>query len=148
MAAEIIARDVGLDLYAVDLSGVVSKWIGETEKNLERVFTAADDGNAILCFNEADALFGKRSEVSDAHDRYANIEVSYLLQKMDAYEGLAILTTNMLENLDEAFVRRLAVTVQFPFPDEADRRRIWERVWPAGRRLQTTSTSTRSPRSS
>jgi SpoVK/Ycf46/Vps4 family AAA+-type ATPase len=95
------------------------------------VFAAAEDGRAILCFNEADALFGKRSDVSDAHDRYANIEIAYLLQKMEAYEGLAILTTNMLENLDEAFIRRLAVTVHFPFPDAADRRLIWERVWPA-----------------
>jgi AAA+ superfamily predicted ATPase len=130
MAVEIIARDIGLDLYTIDLSGVVSKWIGETEKNLDRVFKAAEQGNAVLCFDEADALFGKRSEVRDAHDRYANIEISYLLQKLDAYRGLAVLTTNMLENLDEAFIRRLAFKIHFPFPEAAERRAIWERIWP------------------
>jgi hypothetical protein len=130
MAVEIIARDLGLDLYTIDLSGVVSKWIGETEKNLDRVFQAAEHGNAVLCFDEADALFGKRSEVSDAHDRYANIEISYLLQKLEAYQGLAVLTTNMLENVDEAFIRRLAFKVHFPFPEVAERRAIWERIWP------------------
>jgi AAA+ superfamily predicted ATPase len=130
MAVEIIARDLGLDLYTIDLSGVVSKWIGETEKNLDRVFQAAEHGNAVLCFDEADALFGKRSEVSDAHDRYANIEISYLLQKLETYQGLAVLTTNMLENVDEAFIRRLAFKVHFPLPEAAERRAIWERIWP------------------
>jgi SpoVK/Ycf46/Vps4 family AAA+-type ATPase len=130
MAAEIIARELGLDLYKIDLPGVVSKYIGETEKNLDRIFSAAQNANAILFFDEADALFGKRSEVKDSHDRYANIEISYLLQKMEEYEGLAILATNMRQHLDEAFIRRLAMTVLFPFPDEASRRRIWDGIWP------------------
>jgi AAA+ superfamily predicted ATPase len=130
MAAEIIANELGLDLYRIDLAGVVSKYIGETEKNLDRVFSAAEDTNAILFFDEADALFGKRSEVRDSHDRYANIEISYLLQKMEAYQGLAILATNLRQNLDEAFLRRLAFTIHFPFPDEASRLRIWQGIWP------------------
>jgi SpoVK/Ycf46/Vps4 family AAA+-type ATPase len=130
MAAEIIANELGLDLYKIDLSGVVSKYIGETEKNLDRIFTAAENSNAILFFDEADALFGKRSEVRDSHDRYANIEISYLLQKMEQYEGIVILATNLRGNLDEAFLRRLTFTVHFPFPDEASRRRIWSGVWP------------------
>ena len=130
MAAEIIANELGLDLYKIDLSGVVSKYIGETEKNLDRIFSAAENANAILFFDEADALFGKRSEVRDSHDRYANIEISYLLQKIEQYEGIAILATNLRQNLDESFVRRLAFTVHFPFPDEADRRSIWTRIWP------------------
>jgi AAA+ superfamily predicted ATPase len=130
MAAEIIASELGLDLYKIDLSGVVSKYIGETEKNLDRIFAAAENANAILFFDEADALFGKRSEVRDSHDRYANIEISYLLQKMEQYEGVAILATNLRQNLDEAFVRRLAFTVHFPFPGEADRHRIWTGIWP------------------
>ena len=131
MAAEVIANALGLDLYRIDLARVVSKYIGDTEKNLERVFAAAAGREAILLFDEADALFGKRSEVKDARDRYANIEVSYLLQKMEEYEGVAILTTNLADNLDMAFTRRLAFQVQFPFPDEESRQRIWERVWPA-----------------
>jgi SpoVK/Ycf46/Vps4 family AAA+-type ATPase len=130
MAAEIIARELGLDLYKIDLSSVVSKYIGETEKNLDRIFAAAENANAILFFDEADALFGKRSEVRDSHDRYANIEISYLLQKMEEYEGIAILATNLRQNLDESFVRRLAFTVHFPFPDEDCRRRIWAGIWP------------------
>jgi SpoVK/Ycf46/Vps4 family AAA+-type ATPase len=130
MAAEIVARELGLDLYRVDLAGVVSKYIGETEKNLDRIFTAAQHSDAIIFFDEADALFGKRSEVHDSHDRYANIEISYLLQKMEQYEGITILATNLRGNLDEAFARRLAFTVHFPFPDEASRRRIWAVVWP------------------
>jgi SpoVK/Ycf46/Vps4 family AAA+-type ATPase len=130
MAAEIIANELGLDLYKIDLSGVVSKYIGETEKNLDRIFRAAENANAILFFDEADALFGKRSEVRDSHDRYANIEISYLLQKMEAYDGIAILATNLRQNLDDAFVRRLAFTVHFPFPDEASRRRVWAGIWP------------------
>ena len=130
MAAEIIAQELDLDLYKIDLSGVVSKYIGETEKNLDRVFTAAQDANAILFFDEADALFGKRSEVRDSHDRYANIEISYLLQKMEEYEGVAILATNLKANLDESFTRRLAFTIHFPFPDEPSRLLIWKGIWP------------------
>ena len=117
MAAEVLANELRLDLYRIDLSQVVSKYIGETEKNLRRVFDAAEDGGAILLFDEADALFGKRSEVKDSHDRYANIEVSYLLQRMEAYRGLAILTTNMKDALDTAFLRRIRFVVQFPFPE-------------------------------
>jgi SpoVK/Ycf46/Vps4 family AAA+-type ATPase len=131
MAAEVLANDLNLDLYKIDLSGVVSKYIGETEKNLERIFLAAERSNAILFFDEADALFGKRSEVRDAHDRYANIEVSYLLQRMEQYEGIAILATNLRGNLDEAFVRRIDFTVRFPLPGEAERMGIWEKIWPA-----------------
>jgi len=130
MAAEIIANELGLDLYKIDLSGVVSKYIGETEKNLDRIFTAAESANAILFFDEADALFGKRSEVRDAHDRYANIEISYLLQKMEQYEGVTILATNLRQNLDDAFMRRMAFIIHFPFPDEESRRRIWAGIWP------------------
>lgn len=131
MAAEIVANELGLDLYKIDLAGVVSKYIGETEKNLDRIFTAAEHANAVLFFDEADALFGKRTDVSDAHDRYANIEVSYLLQKMEQYDGLAILATNLRDNMDEAFIRRLAFSVYFPFPDQVQRLRIWRRIWPA-----------------
>jgi hypothetical protein len=131
MAAEIIATELDIDLYKIDLAGVVSKYIGETEKNLDRIFAAAENANAILFFDEADALFGKRSEVKDSHDRYANIEISYLLQKMEMYDGIAILATNLRQNLDDAFLRRLAFTVHFPFPDEGDRRRIWTSIWPA-----------------
>jgi SpoVK/Ycf46/Vps4 family AAA+-type ATPase len=130
MAAEVIANELELDLYRIDLSGVVSKYIGETEKNLDRIFAAAREANAILFFDEADALFGKRSEVRDSHDRYANIEISYLLQKMEEYEGVALLATNLRQNLDDAFLRRLAFTIHFPFPDEPHRRRIWGRIWP------------------
>lgn len=131
MAAEIIAADLGLELYKVDLSTMVSKYIGETEKNLDRVFKAAREANAILFFDEADALFGKRSEVKDAHDRYANIEVGYLLQKMEEYDGVVILATNLRKNLDDAFVRRLHIAIDFPFPEDADRLRIWRKVFPA-----------------
>jgi SpoVK/Ycf46/Vps4 family AAA+-type ATPase len=135
MAAEVIANALGLDLYRIDLARVVDKYIGETEKNLDRVFDAAQSANAILFFDEADALFGKRCEVKDAHDRYANIEVSYLLQKMEEYDGLAILASNLADNLDEAFTRRLAFAIHFPFPDEAARLDIWRRAWPAEARL-------------
>ena len=124
------ARGPRLDLYRIDLSSVVSKYIGETEKNLRRVFDAAEEGGAILLFDEADALFGKRSEVKDSHDRYANIEVSYLLQRMENYRGLAILTTNLKSALDTAFLRRLRFIVQFPFPDSVQRAEIWRRVFP------------------
>ena len=131
LAAEILANELRLDLFRIDLSAVVSKYIGETEKNLRRVFDAAEEGGAVLLFDEADALFGKRSEVKDSHDRYANVEVSYLLQRMEAYRGLAILTTNMKEALDPAFLRRLRFVVQFPFPDQAHRAEIWRRIFPA-----------------
>jgi SpoVK/Ycf46/Vps4 family AAA+-type ATPase len=131
MAAEVLAGELRLDLYRIDLSAVVSKYIGETEKNLRRVFDAAENGGAILLFDEADALFGKRSEVKDSHDRYANIEVGYLLQRMEAYRGLAILTTNMKSALDSAFLRRIRFVVQFTRPDLAARREIWRRVFPA-----------------
>ncbi|MGH7938513.1 MAG: ATP-binding protein, partial [Bryobacteraceae bacterium] len=131
LAAEILANELRLDLFRIDLSAVVSKYIGETEKNLRRVFDAAEEGGVILLFDEADALFGKRSEVKDSHDRYANVEISYLLQRMEAYRGLAILTTNMKEALDPAFLRRLRFVVQFPFPDQAQRAEIWRRIFPA-----------------
>ena len=131
MAAEVLARELQLDLYRIDLSAVVSKYIGETEKNLRRVFDAAEDSGAILLFDEADALFGKRSEVRDSHDRYANIEVSYLLQRMESYRGLAILTTNLKAALDAAFQRRLRFVVHFPFPDQALREAIWRSAFPA-----------------
>jgi SpoVK/Ycf46/Vps4 family AAA+-type ATPase len=130
MAAEVLANELELDLYKIDLSQVVSKYIGETEKNLRRVFDAAEEGGAILLFDEADAIFGKRSEVKDSHDRYANIEVSYLLQRMEAYSGLAILTTNMKSSLDTAFLRRIRFVVHFPFPDAAQRAAIWQRIFP------------------
>ena len=130
MAAEVIANALGLDLYRIDLAQVVSKYIGETEKNLDKVFTAAANANAILLFDEADALFGKRSEVKDSHDRYANLEISYLLQRMEQYEGIAILATNLSDNLDQAFTRRLAFSIHFPFPDEAARLQLWARAWP------------------
>lgn len=130
MAAEVMANELGLDLYKIDLSSVVSKYIGETEKNLARIFTEAETSNAILFFDEADALFGRRSEVRDSHDRYANIEISYLLQRMEEYEGMAILATNLHKNMDEAFVRRMHFTVEFPLPDAAHRKRIWEKLWP------------------
>jgi hypothetical protein len=131
MAAEVLARELRLDLYRIDLSQVVSKYIGETEKNLRRVFDAAEASGAVLLFDEADALFGRRSDVKDSHDRYANIEVSYLLQRMESYRGLAILTTNMKSMLDVAFLRRLRFVVQFPAPDSAQRAEIWRRIFPA-----------------
>lgn len=130
MAAEVMAGELGLDLYKIDLSTVISKYIGETEKNLERIFNEAEASNAILFFDEADALFGKRSEVRDSHDRYANVEISYLLQRMEAYNGITILATNLRSNLDEAFTRRLQFAVDFPFPEEADRLRIWKTLFP------------------
>jgi len=132
MAAELIASELNLDLYKIDLSTVVSKYIGETEKNISQIFKDAETSNAILFFDEADALFGKRSEVRDSHDRYANIEISYLLQRMEAYNGVTILATNLRANLDEAFTRRLQFVVTFPFPDEASRLRIWQTLFPPG----------------
>jgi ATPase family associated with various cellular activities (AAA) len=131
MAAEVLADELCLDLYRIDLSQVVSKYIGETEKNLRRVFDAAEGGGAILLFDEADALFGKRAEIKQGLDRYANIEVGYLLQRMEAYRGLAILTTNLKDRLDPAFLRRIRFVVQFPFPDAAERLEIWRRMFPA-----------------
>jgi ATP-dependent 26S proteasome regulatory subunit len=130
MTAEVIANDLRLNLYRIDLSAVVSKYIGETEKNLRRLFDAAEDGGAILFFDEADALFGKRSEVKDSHDRYANIEINYLLQRMEAFRGLAILATNMKTALDQAFMRRLRFIVDFPFPGVAERKAMWQKVFP------------------
>ena len=130
LAAEVIAADVGVDLYKVDLANLVSKYIGETEKNLARVFDTAEAANVALFFDEADALMGKRSAVSDAHDRYANIEVAYLLQRLERYDGLAVLATNLANNIDPAFVRRFHVVVEFPIPGPAERRRIWERCLP------------------
>ncbi|MEW6583366.1 MAG: ATP-binding protein, partial [Actinomycetota bacterium] len=131
MTGQVLARELGLDLYRIDLATIVSKYIGETEKNLDRIFDAAEGSNAILFFDEADALFGKRSEVSDAHDRYANIEVAYLLQKMESYSGAVILATNFRHNIDDAFLRRLDFVVDFPFPEPEDRARIWRLVLPA-----------------
>jgi ATP-dependent 26S proteasome regulatory subunit len=130
MAAEVIAHELKLDLYKIDLSQIVNKYIGETEKNLDRIFTAAQNSNAILFFDEADALFGKRSEVKDAHDRYANIEVGYLLQKMEEHDGIAILATNLRQNLDDAFIRRIQIVIDFPFPDAEQRRSIWQSLIP------------------
>ena len=130
LAAEVIAADLGVDLYKIDLANLVSKFIGETEKNLARVFDAAEAADVALFFDEADALMGKRSAVSDAHDRYANIEVAYLLQRLERYEGLAVLATNLANNIDSAFVRRFHVVVEFPVPGPAERRRIWERCLP------------------
>ncbi|CUW29256.1 Proteasome-associated ATPase [Streptomyces reticuli] len=127
MSAEVVAADLGMDLYVVDLSTVVDKYVGETEKNLERIFTEASAVNAVLLFDEADAIFGKRSEVKDAHDRHANIESAYLLQRMESFDGIAVLTTNLRANLDEAFTRRLDVVADFPVPDATQRRALWER---------------------
>jgi hypothetical protein len=132
MAAEVIANALQLNLYRIDLSSVVSKYIGETEKNLRRLFDAAEDGGAVLLFDECDALFGKRSEVKDSHDRYANIEINYLLQRIEVYRGLAILATNMKSSLDQAFMRRLRFIVNFPFPGLAERRKLWENSFPSG----------------
>jgi AAA+ superfamily predicted ATPase len=130
MAAEVIANDLHLNLYRIDLSAVVSKYIGETEKNLRLLFDAAEDGGAILFFDEADALFGKRSEVRDSHDRYANIEVNYLLQRIEAYRGLAILATNLKSSIDSAFLRRLRFIINFPFPSLESRKQMWQKVFP------------------
>ena len=130
MAGQVIAGDLGLELFRIDLATIVSKYIGETEKNLDRIFEAADGSNAILFFDEADALFGKRSEVRDSHDRYANIEVAYLLQKMESYAGAVILATNFRQNMDEAFLRRLDFVIDFPFPEAEDRERIWRLLLP------------------
>ena len=137
MAAEILAGELALDLYKIDLSTVVSKYIGETEKNLSRIFQEAENSNAVLFFDEADALFGKRSEVKDAHDRYANLEISYLLQKMEEFDGVVILATNFKKNMDPAFVRRIQFILEFPFPDEEHREKIWKKVFPDEAPLST-----------
>jgi SpoVK/Ycf46/Vps4 family AAA+-type ATPase len=126
LSAEVVAADLGLDLYVIDLATVVDKYIGETEKNLDRIFSEADRVNGVLLFDEADAIFGKRSEVKDARDRYANVEIAYLLQRMERFDGVAVLTTNLRANLDEAFLRRLDVIVDFPMPEEEDRLRLWQ----------------------
>jgi hypothetical protein len=131
LAAEVLAKELRLDLYRIDLSAVVSKYIGESEKNLKQVFDAAEEGGVLLLFDEADALFGKRAEVKDSHDRYANIEVSYLLQRMESFQGLAVLTTNFKSSMDKAFQRRLRFTVDFPFPGPQEREAIWQRAFPA-----------------
>ena len=131
LAAEVIANEARLDLYRIDLASVVSKYIGETEKNLGKLFDAAERSGAVLLFDEADALFGKRSEVKDSHDRYANIEVAYLLQRIESYRGLAILTSNLKSSLDRAFLRRIRFVLHFPFPDAAARTEIWRRAFPA-----------------
>jgi SpoVK/Ycf46/Vps4 family AAA+-type ATPase len=130
MAAQALARDLDTEAFVVDLSRVTSKYIGESEKNLDAVFSDAERAGAVLLFDEADALFGKRSEIKDAHDRYANIEVAYLLQRMEAFSGLAILSTNFRGNLDEAFLRRLRFVVEFPKPDADGREDIWRRCLP------------------
>lgn len=130
MAAEIIANSLSLELYKVDLSLIVSKYIGETEKNLSKIFAEAETSNAVLFFDEADALFGKRTEVKSSHDRYANVEVAYLLQKMEEFNGITIMATNLQQNMDEAFVRRLAFIIRFPFPENNERLKIWQQIWP------------------
>ena len=131
MAAEVLANHLRLDLFRIDLSAVVSKYIGETEANLRRLFDAAEDSGSLLFFDEADALFGKRTEVKDSHDRYANIEINYLLQRMESYRGLAILATNMKSALDQAFLRRLRMVVDFPYPGPAERKAMWQKAFPA-----------------
>ena len=130
MAAEVLAKRLALPMYRIDLSQVVNKYIGETEKNLKRLFDAADITDTLLFFDEADALFGKRSEVKDAHDRYANLEISYLLERMERFKGLAILATNRKKDLDEAFLRRLRYVIDFPLPEATERKQIWMRAIP------------------
>ena len=130
MAAEIIAADAGLDMFKVDLATVVSKYIGETEENLKEIFDEAEHTDAVLFFDEADALFGERSEVSDSQDRYANVEVSYLLQRMEEHDGAVVLATNFKENIDDAFLRRINANVEFPRPDRESRAEIWRTIFP------------------
>jgi SpoVK/Ycf46/Vps4 family AAA+-type ATPase len=135
MAAEAIASDLEMPLYRIDLSAVVNKYIGETEKNLTKIFDSAESFNAVLFFDEADALFGKRSEVKDSHDHYANIEINYLLQRMEEYRGIAILATNLRQSLDKAFLRRIRFVVEFPFPANERRKKLWDMVWRWFRRI-------------
>jgi len=132
LSAEVVAGELGLDLFVVDLATVVSKYIGETEKNLEEVFDAAAIGNQVLFFDEADSLFGRRTEVSDARDRYANLEVSYLLQRLEIFGGLVVLATNLVSNIDPAFMRRIDIAIDYVLPEETERRRLWEISFPAG----------------
>jgi SpoVK/Ycf46/Vps4 family AAA+-type ATPase len=131
MTASIIARELGMDLFRVEISAIVSKYVGETEKNLAKVFDEAASGHAVLLFDEADALFTKRTEVKSSNDRYSNLEVNYLLQKIESFEGVTVLTTNNADNIDEAFARRIKFKVNFPFPDEQERARLWEFMLPA-----------------
>ena len=131
MSAEVVAKELMLEIYKIDLSQVISKYIGETEKNLHEIFHEAQFSNAILFFDEADALFGKRSEVKDSHDKYANIETAYLLQKIEEYAGITILATNFSQNIDDAFMRRLNYVIKFPFPDAEYREKIWRSMFPA-----------------
>jgi SpoVK/Ycf46/Vps4 family AAA+-type ATPase len=131
MAAEILANELRLDLYRIDLSAVVSKWVGDTEKNLERVFAEAEDSNALLFFDECDSLFGQRGRISDARDRWANLQVNYLLQRVEEYSGVVVMATNLRKNIDEAFARRIEVVIEFPSPDAELRFRIWQRILPA-----------------
>jgi len=130
MAAEVIANELQLPMFRIDLSQVVNKYIGETEKNLKKVFDAAEESDCVIFFDEADALFGKRSEVKDSHDRYANLEISYLLERMERFKGLAILATNRKKDLDEAFLRRMRFVVEFPLPGMAERALIWQKALP------------------
>jgi SpoVK/Ycf46/Vps4 family AAA+-type ATPase len=131
LSAEVVAGELGLDLFRIDLATLVSKYIGETEKNLEKIFQAADGGTMVLLFDEADAVFGKRSEVKDANDKYANVETSYLLQRIESYDGVVVLTTNYVANIDEAFIRRIHVSVDFQLPDEAERLQMWTNSFPS-----------------
>src|SRR5688500_15999565 len=131
LVAGVVARELGLDLYQIDLSKLMSKWIGETERNLASIFDAAEDGQVILLFDEADSLFAKRTEVRSSNDRYANLEVNYLLQRLDSFEGIAILTTNASSSIDQAFKRRLSFRLSFPFPDEETREQLWRAHLPA-----------------
>ncbi|MDQ3367356.1 MAG: ATP-binding protein, partial [Myxococcota bacterium] len=136
MVAGLIARELQLDLYQIDVSRMVSKWVGETEKNLGRLFDAAAAGHAVLLFDEADSLFAKRTEVKSSNDRYANLEVNYLLQRMEAFEGITILTTNLETSIDEAFRRRLAFRIHFPVPEIEERKQLWQAMLPAEARIE------------
>ena len=131
MCAEVIAGSLGLDLFKVDLSSVISRWVGETEKNLKEIFDAAEGGSSVILFDEGDALFGSRGDVKQAQDRFANQEVSFLLQRLEVFEGCAIITTNLQENIDEAFLRRFGAVIEFPMPTPAERLRLWQRAVPA-----------------
>ena len=145
LSAEVVAAELGLDLYVVQLSSIVDKYVGETEKNLERIFTEADRTDAVLLFDEADAVFGKRSEVKDSHDKYANMESAYLLQRLESFDGIALLTTNLRANIDEAFTRRLDLVVDFPFPDPAQRLALWRHSLAAGALRRRHRPGARSP---
>ena len=132
MCAEVIAGSLGLDMFKVDLSSVISRWVGETEKNLKEIFDAAEGGGTVILFDEADSLFGSRGDVKQAQDRFANQEVSFLLQRLESFEGCAVLTTNLQENIDDAFLRRFGAVVEFPMPSPRERRLLWERAFPKG----------------